>query len=139
MSPRLREIMTPNPITVDAGATAIEAAQAMRDHDVGDVVVTEKGAVCGILTDRDIAVRGVAGGHDPALTPVGQISSRELTTVDADADIEVAIQLMRDKAVRRLPVIDGNRTVGVVAIGDLAQSRDPKSALADISAAAPNT
>ena len=138
MSPKVRDIMTPNPITVDANATAIEAAKVMRDGSVGDVVVTDDGTVNGIVTDRDIVIRGIAAGHDPALTPVGEISSRDLTTVDANADLEDAVTLMREKAVRRLPVIDNGQVVGVVAIGDLAQSRDPSSALADISAAAPN-
>jgi CBS domain-containing protein len=138
MSPRVRDLMTSNPITVDVNATAVEAAKVMRDDNVGDVVVTDDGAVNGIVTDRDIVIRGVAAGHDPALTPVGEISSRDLTTVDADADVETAVVLMREKAVRRLPVVDNDQVVGVIAIGDLAQNRDPQSALADISAAAPN-
>jgi CBS domain-containing protein len=131
--------MTPNPITVDVNATAVEAAKVMRDDSVGDVVVIDEGTVNGIVTDRDIVIRGIAAGHDPALTPVGEISSRDLTTVAADADAEDAVTLMRERAIRRLPVTDNGQVVGVIAIGDLAQQRDPNSALADISAAAPNT
>jgi len=82
-------------------------------------------------------VRGLAAGHDPT-TPVGEMCSEQLATVDADADVDQAVAIMRDRALRRLPVVSEGRLVGIVSIGDLAISQDPQSALADISAAPPN-
>jgi CBS domain-containing protein len=139
MGQKLREVMTPNPVTVSATANAVEAAKAMRDNDVGDVVVSDGDEVRGILTDRDITVRVVAGGHDPTLALASEISSQDVTTVTPDTDVDTAVSLMREKAIRRLPVVENGQPVGVVSIGDLARERDPGSALADISSAPPNT
>jgi CBS domain-containing protein len=138
MGDTIREVMTPNPLAVDAQASLVEAAQAMRSNDVGDVLVTEDGRLRGILTDRDIVVRGIAMGGSPTETRTGDCCSPEIKTVPADAPTDRAVQIMRVHALRRLPVVDGNQLVGMVSIGDLAQSEDPQSALADISAAAPN-
>jgi CBS domain-containing protein len=119
-------------------ASVIEAARAMRDSDIGDVIVMESNKVCGIVTDRDIVVRAIADGQDPATATLGDICSRDLTTLSPIDTVEDAVQMMRDKAVRRLPVVEGNQVVGVVSLGDLALERDPNSALGDISAAPPN-
>jgi CBS domain-containing protein len=117
-----------------------EAAEAMRANDIGDVVVVDdNGKLSGILTDRDIVVRVVAEGRDPRTTRIGDIASRDLTAVSPDDPVDRAVQLMRDKAIRRLPAVDKGKPVGIVSIGDLALDRDPGSALADISAAPPNT
>jgi CBS domain-containing protein len=116
-----------------------DAARVMRDAGIGDVIVIEDGSVCGIVTDRDIVVRGIASGKDPATTRLEEICSKDVTTVSSDTPVEEAVRLMRDRAVRRLPVVDGDRPVGVVSLGDLAVERDPSSALADISEAPPNT
>jgi CBS domain-containing protein len=117
----------------------MDAARVMRDSDIGDVIVIEGGSVCGIVTDRDIVVRGIASGKDPATTRLGEICSKDVTTMSSDTPVEEAVRLMRDRAIRRLPVVDGDRPVGVVSLGDLAVERDPSSALADISEAPPNT
>jgi len=139
MDQYVRDLMTPNPSTVRAGASVVEAAKLMRDHDIGDVVVIEDDRLCGILTDRDIVVRGLAQGADPATTKVGDICSRDLTTVTPTTSVAQAIQVMRGKAIRRLPVVeDGGRVVGIVSIGDLAVERDRRSTLGEISAAPPN-
>jgi CBS domain-containing protein len=117
-----------------------EAAETMRANDIGDVVVVDdNGAISGILTDRDIVVRVVAEGRDPRATRIGDIASRELTAVSPDDPVDRAVLLMRERAIRRLPVVDKGKPVGIVSIGDLALDRDPDSALADISAAPPNT
>jgi CBS domain-containing protein len=110
----------------------------MRDGNIGDVVVLEEDRIQGILTDRDIVVRALADGRDPARTTVGEICSRELTTLSPDDAIGDAERIMRDKAVRRLPVVEGGRPVGIVSLGDLAVERNPESALGGISAAPPN-
>jgi CBS domain-containing protein len=90
------------------------------------------------VTDRDIVVRAIADGLDPVRETVDSVFSSDVNTVSADASIEEAIRVMGECAVRRLPVMEGERIVGVVALGDLAMERDTNSALADISAAAPN-
>jgi CBS domain-containing protein len=138
MAQFLREIMTQRPVTVEAGDTVIAAARSMRDGNIGDVVVLESGQVQGILTDRDIVVRALAEGRDPARTSVGEICSRELTMLAPTDTIEDAVKIMRDKAIRRLPVVEGGRPVGIVSLGDLAVDRDPASVLGNISAAPPN-
>lgn len=138
MAQTIRDVMTPNPVMCKAKATVAEAARFMRDNDVGDVLVERDGSVCDIVTDRDIVVRAIADGRDPTQTKLGDICSHELTTLSSTDTVEDAVRLMRDQALRRLPIMDDGKPVGIVSLGDLAQERDPKSALADISAAPPN-
>ena len=138
MARTIREVMTSDPITVGAGSTVMEAAQRMRDADVGPVIVMDDNGVAGIVTDRDITVRTVADGRNPSDVRVEEICSRDLTTLSPDDSVEDAVRLMREKAVRRLPVVEGGQPVGIVSIGDLAVEQQPDSALADISQAPPN-
>ncbi len=138
MAQSIREVMTENPQTLEATSSVAEAARVMRDSDVGNVIVLEGGSISGIITDRDIAVRVVAEGQDPQSTNVGDVASKDLSTLTPDDTVEDAIRLVREKAVRRIPIVEGDRPVGIVAIGDLAVERDTDSALADISAADPN-
>ena len=138
MARTIREVMTSDPITVSAGSTVMEAAQRMRDADVGPVIVMDDNGVAGIVTDRDITVRTVADGRNPSDVRVEEICSRDLTTLSPDDSVEDAVRLMREKAVRRLPVVEGGQPVGIVSIGDLAVEQQPDSALADISQAPPN-
>jgi CBS domain-containing protein len=95
--------------------------------------------VCGIVTDRDVTVRVVAEGRPPETTELKEICSRDLATLAPDDTVEEAVRVMRDKALRRLPILDGGRPVGIVSLGDLAVEHDPDSALAAISTAPPNT
>ena len=139
MPKRIRDVMTSNPVAMSETSLVTEAARAMRDADIGDVIVLKNNKVCGIVTDRDIVVRAIADGRDPAKVTLGDICSRDLTTLSPIDTVEDAVQMMRDKAVRRLPVVEDNQVVGVVSLGDLALERDPNSALGDISAAPPNT
>ena len=140
MAEYIRDVMTTNPETLPESTTVREAAETMRANDIGDVVIVDdNGAISGILTDRDIVVRVVAEGRDPRVTRIGDIASRELTAASPDDPVDRAVQLMRERAIRRLPVVDKGKPVGIISIGDLALDRDPDSALADISAAPPNT
>jgi CBS domain-containing protein len=140
MPNRIVDVMTPNPLTLPESTLVLEAAEAMRANDIGDVIVTDNGGkLLGIVTDRDVVVRVVAEGRDPRATCVGDIASRDLTAVAPSDRIDHAVDLMRTRAVRRLPVVDQERPVGIVSIGDLALHRDPDSALADISGAPPNS
>jgi CBS domain-containing protein len=103
------------------------------------VLVTEDDHLRGLVTDRDIVVRAVAAGRDMTTTTVSEVCSAELFTVTPAEDAEAAVRLMREHAVRRVPVVDGDRPVGVVSIGDMAVERDEHSVLADISAQPPTT
>jgi CBS domain-containing protein len=129
------DVMTPQPTAIEAARGVSDAARAMRESDIGDVLVTENGRLVGIMTDRDIVVRVLAKGLDPLTTPVGVVCSRELTTLSPDDTIEMATARMRERAVRRLPVVEDGRLVGILALGDLAVDLDPRSVLGEISAA----
>ncbi|MBV9140711.1 MAG: CBS domain-containing protein [Pseudonocardiales bacterium] len=104
MAITIAEVMARELATVSADSPISEAALMMRVADIGNVLIVDRGRLCGIITDRDIAVRAVAEGKDPS-TPVREAcSGAELTTVTPDTTIEQAAQLMRSKAIRRLPV-----------------------------------
>jgi CBS domain-containing protein len=135
MGQQVKDVMTSGPITLDREASLVEAARVMRDQGIGDVIVVEGDDAAGIVTDRDIVIRGVAEGADPNTTRVGQVVSGDLTSVAPDDPVDRAVELMREKAVRRLPVLEGGKPVGVVSLGDLAiqGDTDADSVLADIS------
>ncbi|HEX2023556.1 MAG TPA: CBS domain-containing protein [Acidimicrobiales bacterium] len=130
--------MTTDPVALDASETVGEAARRMKAEDIGDVIVVQDGRICGVVTDRDIVVRVLAEGRDPNQTQLGDVCSREVATVSPDDDLTAAGDLMRDRAVRRVPVVENGKPVGIVSIGDLAIERDPDSALSHISAAPPS-
>ena len=138
MARTVSEVMTVAPATVEAGAPVREAARTMREGDVGAIVVLDGGDLYGIVTDRDVAIRLVAEDRDPATTTVGDIASRDPTAIESDRPEEDAVALMRERALRRLPVVEGGQPVGILTLGDLSVERDPDSALADISASDPN-
>lgn len=136
----VRQLMTAAPQTVPPTATIAEAAGLMRDHDIGDVVVVEDGTdrIMGIVTDRDVAVRGVGGGNDPMATSVRTICSTALATVRPDETVTEAARLMRRHDVRRLPVVESGVAIGVISLGDIAGSEESITVLDDLSAAPPN-
>lgn len=134
----VRDLMSSSVVALDSRASVNEAAHRMKAASVGDVVVTQGGSIHGILTDRDIVVRCLAEDKNPDATEVGSICTKKLMTLSPDASIDEAIRMMETHAVRRLPVVDGDRAVGVVSIGDLAVDRDRTSALGQISDAPPN-
>jgi CBS domain-containing protein len=139
MAQQVREVMTRDPVAVPPQTPLVEVARRMRDENIGDVLVIEDDHLRGVVTDRDLVVRGLAEGADISSKPVQEVCSTETVTVSPDDDVDRAIQLMRERAIRRLPVVEeGDRPVGVVSLGDLAVERDPHSALGDISAADPN-
>ncbi|NGO13829.1 CBS domain-containing protein [Streptomyces sp. HC44] len=138
MAQHVREVMTADPVTVTEQTPIPEVARLMREKNIGDVIVTEADNVRGLVTDRDLVIRAIAEDRDPAATTVREICSTDLVTVSPQDDIDRAVQLMREHALRRLPVVEEGHLVGALSIGDLAVERDPRSALADISAAEPN-
>jgi CBS domain-containing protein len=132
------EFMTTRLVTMNGTETLTAAACRMRDADIGDVIVTRGGKVTGIITDRDIAVRAVAEGIDPDDVTLDQMQTHDLVSVNPHDDAVAAADLMRTYAVRRLPVMEEGRLIGLVSLGDLAVEREPDSVLADISADDPN-
>ena len=137
MGAKVRDVMTPGPIGVGYYQSIGDAARTMRDWGVGAVLVVNDQSLYGLVTDRDLVVRAVAEarGSDE---PVGPLSSGNLIGVDVDADAADAARLMRENAVRRLPVIEDGQVAGMVSLGDLAMQDDPASALAMLAQAAGN-
>jgi CBS domain-containing protein len=115
----IREVMTPNPQSVSPGDSIQNAARIMRDNDTGAVPVVENGRPVGIVTDRDIVVRAVA--EDGQLNrPVRDIVSGNVVCATPDMSTHEAADLMSEYQVRRLPVVENDRLVGIVSLGDLA-------------------
>ena len=135
MDARVRDVMTPGPIGVDYYQSIGEAARTMRDWGVGAVLVVRNESLYGLLTDRDLVVRAVAKerGADEL---VGPLSSANLIGVDANADVYEAMRLMREHAVRRLPVLEDGQVAGIVSLGDLAMQDEPVLSFAQLSAIA---
>jgi CBS domain-containing protein len=138
VSSKVADIMTENVIALPSSAPILEAARQMRDFDVGIIVVKDGAKACGLVTDRDITVRAVAEGLDAATTPLSAVCSKDLAALSPEDDVDRAIELMRERAIRRAPVVIDERLIGIVSLGDLAIVRDPNSVLGAISAAEPN-
>jgi len=134
----VREAMTPDPRCVDAGATLTDVAAEMRDGKVGSILVTEADTLTGIVTDRDIVVRAVAEGSDPGQTRAGDVCTSDPHTLAPDDDLGDAVRKVQSDDIRRLPVVEDGKPVGILSLGDLAERLDPDSVLADISAAPAN-
>lgn len=139
MAQLVRDLMTSDPVALPGHTPVREAAQRMRDQDIGDVLVLDGEAVCGVVTDRDLVVRALADRDDLSDCHLNDVCSEQLVTAAPDEDADAAIVRMREHAVRRIPVLDGGRPVGVFSLGDAAMEKDPRSALGDISAARGNT
>jgi CBS domain-containing protein len=121
---KVSEVMTRDVQTVRADQPVQEAASFMLSSDAGSIPVMDGERLIGMITDRDIAVRGVAKGHGPD-TPVGDLMTGDLIVVRVDDDVEDAAARMSDAQVRRLPVIDeGERLCGIVSLGDLSRQAD---------------
>lgn len=138
MTQTIQDVMTKDPITLSGDATAMEAAKEMREKDIGPVLVADDGNIRGIVTDRDIVLRVVAEGKDPSTTTLESICTAQLMTLEPDSPVGAAIAMMKEKAIRRVPVVKDGHAVGIVSLGDLASEREPKSALGKISEAPPN-
>jgi CBS domain-containing protein len=126
MGKQIREVMTSDPRAIDADAPVVEAAKIMRDEDVGSAPIVDGDRLVGTLTDRDIAIRVVAEGRDPQTTTVREVASTDLVTVDPQQGLDEALRLMAAKQVRRLPVVEDGRLVGIVAQADVAREADDR-------------
>ena len=136
---RVRDIMSAAPVCMPPGESVSAAARAMRRHGTGTVLVLTDGRLSGLVTDRDITVRVLAEIRDPQTTSIGDICSSELVVLDPDDDLARAAWLVRDRAVRRIPVLRDGTPVGVVSTGDLALEKDATSVLSGVSSAPPNS
>jgi CBS domain-containing protein len=116
------DLMSKNVTTVAPDASAEDAAKLIKREDVGPLPVVENGRLVGIVTDRDLVVRVLAEGRDPAATAVRDAASHDLVTVSADQNLDKALRLLAEHQVRRLPVVEGDRLVGIVAQADVARA-----------------
>lgn len=138
MTRKVRDIMSAAPACMAATESVSAAARAMKERGIGTVLVVSGGRLGGLVTGRDITIRVLAENRDPLTTRLGDICTGELALLSPDDDVQHAARLVRERAVRRLPVIADGIPVGVVSISDLALDRDERSALSEISATAPD-
>lgn len=126
----IRDVMTPNPCTVTPDDSIQNAARIMRDEDTGAVPVVENGRPVGIVTDRDIVVRAVAE-NGQLNRPVREIVTSHVVSATPDMSTREASELMSEHQIRRLPVVEGERLVGIVSLGDLAVKEAKDSRVGD--------
>jgi CBS domain-containing protein len=115
------DVMVNDVLTIDADATLVEAAQLMRDGNVGVLPVVEDGRLRGIVTDRDLVIRGMADGAVPSMTRVAECATWDIVCARAHSSIEEAMEVMADSQIGRLPVVDAdNRVIGILTLSSLA-------------------
>ena len=127
MAKSVRDAMTQDPRSIQASASVVEAARLMREQDIGSLPVTESDRLVGMITDRDITTRLVAESAAPETTPVGDVYSRDPISVEPDNGLDDALQLMARHQVRRLPVVEDGRLVGMVAQADIALKENERT------------
>jgi CBS domain-containing protein len=115
----VREVMTTNPRCVSPNDSIQMAARIMKEEDTGVVPIVDNGRAVGVVTDRDIVIRAIADGGQPN-KPVREICSRDLVCATPDMSTREATRIMSERQIRRLPVVEGDRLVGIVSIGDIA-------------------
>jgi CBS domain-containing protein len=126
MDKNVRDAMTENPHSIGHSASVVEAARLMRAQDIGSLPITDEEKLVGMITDRDITTRVVAEGADATRTSVEDVYSRDLISVEPDRGLEEALQLMARHQVRRLPVVENGRLVGIVAQADIALNENER-------------
>jgi CBS domain-containing protein len=126
MAKSVRDAMTEDPRSIAASASVVEAARLMREEHIGSLPITDDKQLVGMITDRDITTRVVAEAADPKATSVGDVYSQDLISVEPDKDLAEALQLMARHQVRRLPVVENGRLVGIVAQADIARTENEK-------------
>jgi CBS domain-containing protein len=120
MAKSVRDAMTEDPRSIGKSVSVVEAARLMREQDIGSLPITDDETLVGMITDRDITTRVVAEAADPKMTSVEDVYSRDLISVEPDTDLDEALLLMARHQVRRLPVVENGRLVGIVGQADIA-------------------
>jgi len=123
---KVRELMTTEPVTVEPNATLGEVATLMKQEDCGSIPVVEAGRLVGIVTDRDIVIRGIAAGSDPRTQRVSAIMSADPVTIGPGADLTEAEKVMADRQIRRLPVVENGKLVGIIVTAQVARAGDKR-------------
>src|SRR5437762_12384258 len=126
MANSVRDAMTEDPRSIGKSVSVVEAARLMREQDIGSLPITEGEKLVGMITDRDITTRVVAEAADPKVTSVADGYSRDLISVEPDKNLQEALELMARHQVRRLPVVENDRLVGIVAQADIARGENEK-------------
>ncbi|MGH9814803.1 MAG: CBS domain-containing protein [Candidatus Acidiferrales bacterium] len=122
---KVKEIMTASLETTRPEATLKEAATQMKENDIGSLPVIQNGKLVGMVTDRDLVIRGMAAGRDPGQTPVQEVMSADAICCSDEQDVKDAAKLMQQRQLRRLPVLNReNKPVGILSLGDLARQTD---------------
>ena len=133
---KVKDIMTKDITYINPDSKVVEAAQLMQKHNVGSIPVCDQSGVIGIVTDRDIIVRNIAHGKDPKETPVRDVMTGQVIMASPDMEVDEVAGMMASKQIRRVPVVDNNMIVGMVALGDIATdkrfSMEASEALAEI-------
>ena len=139
MAKTVGDVMTKNPVALSADSSVVDAAKAMSDMHIGTVVVMEGNKPCGIVTDRDITVRAVATGSDPAKTKLADICTKDVAAVKPEQPVADAMQMMKAHDVKRVLVMTDTRLEGILSLGDLARDGQGEDVEEDISEAEPNS
>ncbi len=121
---QIKDVMTENPTTCEPTSSIVDCAKVMAKEDVGPIPVVDGGRLVGLVTDRDIVVRAVAEGRDIKSTTIGDIASKDLVTLSPDDDFTRALDVMSQHQVRRIPVVEGDRVVGIISQADVARAAD---------------
>ena len=128
-----RDVMTPNAECVGENETLLDAAKKLANLGIGSMPICgEDNRLKGMLTDRDIVVKALAQGKDPASTKAGELAQGKPVTIGADDSLSETLHTMAQYQVRRLPVIDGHDLVGIIAVADVARELDDDSAKGDL-------
>jgi len=134
---KVRDVMTKSVVTVSPDDTIKNAAEIMQRHNIGSVPVVDNTGLVGILTDRDIVVRNIAQGQDPFSTPVKNIMTSQVMTANPEEDVHSVSKKMSTQQIRRVPVVENQKVVGMVSLGDIATTgltnMEASEALAEIS------
>jgi CBS domain-containing protein len=138
MAKTVAEVMTRDPVSMDAKEPVAKAAAAMRDHGIGTVVVMTDGTPCGVVTDRDIAVKAVAAGKDPSKMTLDEICSKTVVGVSPDQSVDDAVQVMKSHDVKRVLVMENKKLKGIISLGDLASRSMEGDLERDLSRSRPN-
>jgi len=119
----VREIMKTNIVSIDSSEPIKNACNIYKDKKIGSLLITEKNDVVGIVTERDIIERTICLGLDPSTTPIKDIMTKEVKTVNADDRINYAVEILKNNHFKRLPVVENNELVGIITVTDIALSR----------------